>query len=122
MLVLIGCLFIAAVIALILVLVLKSNDGSTDVPEGYNGYTVVSAKNGMWYYEANVTLSKSYTPPVVVDNVTNPQYKDLFMRASMMNDKTFRIKINPKPLAPTENADEFADRWEIPDSIFAGKL
>jgi len=103
------------------VLVFKSSS-SSKIPKGYNGYTIESQPtDGKWYYEMLIRRTKNVTIPVPIDNVNNPEYPDLRYRVSMMNDKTFRIKINPINMPTAENGlNEIEDqvRWEVPDNLF----
>ena len=121
MLSLLGIIVLVAVGVIILVLILKSNNQSDTIPDGYNGYTITSSVNEMWYYEANLTRSRNYTPPVPIDDILNPEYKNLTMRVSMMNDKTFRIKIVPQMLGNDGESVNDTERWEVPDHYFQGK-
>lgn len=94
MIILLICVFAAAILALILVLVLKS-EGDKAIPKGYNGYTIVEETDNKWNYEALFKKTKVANIPVPVDTPTNPESKNLMFRVSMMNDQTFRIKVNP---------------------------
>ena len=133
MIILITCVFAAAIIALILVLVLKAGTTEIDgIPRGYNGYTIVSNDDFQWKYEAILQKTESVEIPIDIDDDTNPEYKDLKLKVSMMNSQTYRMKINPIFLN-TSKCDEFSidhnnctltsktmdesNVWEVPDSI-----
>lgn len=117
--VLLVCVLAAAITALILVLVFKSS--GNNIPKGYNGYTVEAVPtDGKWYYEFLIKRTKNYNCPVPINSTTNPEFSDLRYRISMMNDQTFRIKVNPIKTATEDNGlDEPEDmpRWEVPDSL-----
>ena len=133
MIILITCVFAAAIIALILVLVLKgSSIDDEGVPKGYNGYTVVDESDNKWNFEATLKKTENVKLPVNVDNSTNPEYQDLFLRVSMMNDQTYRIKINPISLNTTKCEElkmdindckltsetmQYENVWEVPDDL-----
>lgn len=113
----------AAITALILVLVLKGGSGgggNSDIPKGVNVYSVTSADDGMWYYNAVLKKTKNGTFPVTVDD-TNKLYKDLNYRVSMMNDQSYRLRVNPIKSAASDDEEDEAEpseiRWEIPDSL-----
>lgn len=115
--VIIVCVLVAAVLALILVLVLGRS--SDDFKKGYNPYTISNETDGMWYYQAILKRTESISYPVPVDNVTNPEFEDLKMRVSMMNDHTFRVRINPIKPGQNLSAEEVEEikRWEVPDTL-----
>ena len=114
----------AAITALILVLVLKGGSGGgSDIPKGVNVYSISAAQDGMWYYDARLKQTKNGTFPVPVDD-KNQLYKDLNYRVSMMNDQTYRLRINPIKSESLDEDDELEveagpsqSRWEITDSL-----
>lgn len=114
--VLLVCVLAAAITALILVLVFKG--GSNNIPNGYNGYTMQDSNNGKWFFNAILQRTKDVDIPVPIDNVTNPEFPNLRMRVSMMNDHTFRYRLNPVTNI-TSNDGNWTDikRWEVPDSL-----
>ena len=90
-----------------------------------NGYKISCEQDNKWNYQA--LLEKN----IFADNETNLEYKNLFLRVSMMNDDTFRIKINPTKETETEcknlslkddnfeeNMNKFENIWEVPDNFF----
>lgn len=108
------CALVAAITALVLVLVLQ---GSSGIPNGYNGYSVESEVDGKWFYQAILKRTENVTAPVKAD-ADNVEFDDLKLRASMMNDHTVRLKINP--VKPSSNGvDDYEDisRWEIPADL-----
>lgn len=108
---------IAAILALVLVLVLKGS--SSSVADGYNSYAVVSEDIQDWYYESILNRTKNTKMSVPFDNVTNPEFDHLRMRVSMMNDHTYRLRINPVQLIEDSNNGTYKDikRWEVPQSV-----
>ena len=106
----------AAITALVLVIVLQG--GGSGIPKGHNGYTVEKEVDGKWYYQALLHRTKNLTFVVEPDDEKNPEFDDLKMRASMMNDHTVRFKINPIKVA--KNGGEEAEdikRWEVPQEM-----
>jgi alpha-glucosidase (family GH31 glycosyl hydrolase) len=117
--VLVVCLLAAAITALILVLVFKGGSGS--VPNGINGFTVQDQQDGKWFFEAFIQRTNEINSPVEINPENNTEFKDLRMRVSMMNDHTFRIKLNPVKYFSTDNElgsfMEDIPRWEVPDDL-----
>jgi len=106
---------VAAITALVLVLVLQGSGGG--IPAGYNAYSAEEEVDGKWYYEALLQRTQNVTAPVRPDE-DNEEFGTLRMKASMMNDNTIRLKINPV----TSNSNSLNDaedikRWEIPTEL-----
>jgi len=114
--VLLVCVLAAAITALILVLVFKGGSGS--VPNGVNGYTVHNPTDGKWFFEAFLQRTIDVKLPVEVDDTTNQEFKNLRMRVSMMNDHTFRMRINPVQNSTQNDGEpEDVNRWEVPSDL-----
>lgn len=107
------CILVASLLVLILILVLKGSS-SSNIPKGYNPYSITQEIDGLWYWEALLKKTDNITLPVPA-NETNPLFENLKMRVSMMNDKTFRLKITP--LKDNGNSDDEVTRWEVPEYL-----
>lgn len=117
--VLLICVLVAAVTALILVLVLKGSDDD-DLPRGYNNYLVETSENDKWKYEAIIV--NNGTEAIPINETDWPSFDNLKVKVSMMNDQSFRMKINPvlPPMAEGKRKlSEIEDdnRWEVPDDL-----
>jgi alpha-glucosidase (family GH31 glycosyl hydrolase) len=118
--IIISCVIIAlvaAILALILVLVLSGSRSS--LKNGYNSYEVTSVDSQDWYYESILVRTEDTDIPVSFDNVTNPEFDNLRMRVSMMNDHTYRLRINPVKMVSDSNNGTYENikRWEVPQSV-----
>ena len=121
-------MFAAAIIALILVLVLKGDNSHNEIESGYNGYSIIQEEDNKWYYEAFLERTREVSLPVPVDD-TNPEFTEAYLKVSMMNDQTFRLKVNPTATnqtkcdllgmdecKPSHLTSDFHKVWELPDS------
>ena len=116
--VVIGILVGIMVVALfVLILVLAIKGGSSTVPDGLNPYTIDYEYDGMWYWQAMLKRTKNVTYPVPVGD-ENPVFENLKMRVSMMNDHTFRIRVNPvKSSENMTSTTEDITRFEVPEYL-----
>lgn len=107
---------VASFIALILVLIF-GGAANTPIPRGINGYTTQRAKVSLWNYEALLMRTEDVNYPVPIGD-KNKEFENLRMRVSMMNDHTFRIRLNPiKPWLNNFSDAEDIPRWEVPNDM-----
>jgi hypothetical protein len=110
--------------------VLKGDSSKTDVESGYNGYSITQELDNKWSYEALLERNRAITYPIDVNNETNPESHDLYLRVSMMNDQTYRLKANPvvvnstkcdllgmNECKPTLGTVDHHNVWEVPDTL-----
>ena len=92
--------------------------GGGGIPKGYNGYSITQEVDGKWYHQALLHRDRNVTYPVTPDPDTNPEFDDLRMRASMMNDHTVRFRVNPISNTLNEEGEvQEIKRWELPQEL-----